>query len=50
MACSQHDCYRDGHFQRWDESAWCCQIDYPAWHGTGDTSGIYGRRQCEDPL
>jgi len=50
IASSKRDHHREGRFQRLDESPCCCQIDYPARHGTEDTSGIYGRRQCEEAL
>jgi len=49
-ASSKRDRYREGRFQRLEESPWCCQIDYPAQHGAEDTSGIDGRRGCKDAL
>jgi len=49
-ASSKCDRYRDGRFQRLEELPWCYQIDYPARHGTEDTSGIYSCRGWEDAL
>jgi len=49
-ASSKRDRYREGRFERLDELPWCCPINYPTQHGAEDTSGIYGRRRCEDSL
>jgi len=49
-ASSKRNRYGEDRFQRLDESAWCCEIDYPARHGTEDSSGIHGRRECQVAL